>query len=39
MNEKEFRDGVMPRAQLAMMASQLAIRDKLRKINFRAELG
>jgi hypothetical protein len=39
MNEKEFRDGVMPRAQLSMMASQFAIRDELRKINFRAELG
>jgi hypothetical protein len=39
MNEKEFRDGVMPRAQLSMMASQPAIPDELRKINFRAELG
>jgi hypothetical protein len=39
MNEKEFRDEVMPRAQLAMIASQLAIPDELRKINFRAELG
>ncbi len=39
MNEKEFRDGGMPRAQLAMMAGQLAIPDELRKINFRAELG
>jgi hypothetical protein len=39
MNEKEFRDGVMPRARLSMIASQLAIPDGLRKNNFRAELG
>jgi hypothetical protein len=39
MNEKEFRDEVMPRAQLSMMAVQLAVPDELRKISFRAELG
>ena len=39
MNGKDFRDGVMPRAQLSMMANQLAVPDELRKINFRAELG
>jgi len=39
MNEKEFRDGLMLRAQLSMRASQLPIPDELRKISFRAELG
>jgi hypothetical protein len=32
MNEKEFRDGVMPRAQLSMMASQLAVDKTTQKM-------
>jgi putative membrane protein len=38
MNEKEFRDGVMPRAQLSMMASQLAV-DKATQENAKEFAG
>ncbi len=38
MNEKEFRDGVMPRAQLSMMASQLAV-DKTTQKNAKEFAG
>jgi putative membrane protein len=31
MNENEFRNGVMPRAQLSMMASQLAVDKATQK--------
>jgi predicted outer membrane protein len=36
--EKEFRDGVMPRAQLSMMASQLAV-DKATQTNAKEFAG
>jgi putative membrane protein len=38
MNEKEFRNGVMPRAQLSMMASQLAV-DKATQKNAKEFAG